>query len=516
MGRRPHAPSQLRAFLRRLKEHRGALDPLLDVANGIEEPATRAAALAAVAAHPDAAGTLRQQAVSSLEKSLGEIDREGQVAETVPAVLKQSSDVLEPAELRKMLHHLLDLPDGEALSEGIQAAARYVPAQLQSALFDRAIQNRGQEREDAKAVLRAAFGRPDALLQTDAWREQVARLGDTDLRIRLAAFLHHQVSAIEPGHPGAEAAWSDATTGLEDTLGTGGPRERADLWRTVARDAAGADQIRAVIEVATKEPPVVQADALMTLGAQADRCGDPRLAGSAFEAAEEALKQVTGRDQDRLSRKLETARRRLAGVAGASPSPPPKGPKGSPDDLLPRTGHALALCNTYTGGVKAAHFRAVARAAPLAAAFGLDLVLLGFPVALDDLVARTARETRIGGRPWIVQLYETDRVHEAPRDPTDGRSLRERYIWVATSERASEERQVSLEGLVREGPVCMVMGIGPKGLPDRVLRACRGEYEITGGGIGLETATAMGILADRLARAARSGKGLEKTEEKKG
>jgi hypothetical protein len=50
-----------------------------------------------------------------------------------------------------------------------------------------------------------------------------------------------------------------------------------------------------------------------------------------------------------------------------------------------------------------------------------------------------------------------------------------------------------------EGGICMFIGLGRQGLPQKLLDNCPDQFELTGIGASLETAVAMGAIAQRLA-----------------
>ena len=50
-----------------------------------------------------------------------------------------------------------------------------------------------------------------------------------------------------------------------------------------------------------------------------------------------------------------------------------------------------------------------------------------------------------------------------------------------------------------EGGICMFIGLGRQGLPKNLLDNCPDQFELTGVGASLETAVAMGAIAQRLA-----------------
>jgi len=163
--------------------------------------------------------------------------------------------------------------------------------------------------------------------------------------------------------------------------------------------------------------------------------------------------------------------------------------------------HVLALYNTYEGGLKPIHTRAVARAAPLCYAYGLDLALLAFPSkSIEELVAEVIKETNIGkGGRYLKELAGAGRLYL--REPDSG--LEEIGLVVSTTSHPDPEKQLSFEeitdiGRKGEKRLCLVMGLGKAGLPASFLKNARYHLELTGKGISLETCTVMGIIAERL------------------
>jgi hypothetical protein len=50
-----------------------------------------------------------------------------------------------------------------------------------------------------------------------------------------------------------------------------------------------------------------------------------------------------------------------------------------------------------------------------------------------------------------------------------------------------------------DGNLCVFIGLGRQGLPKSLLDNCPDQFELTGIGASLETAVAMGAIAQRLA-----------------
>lgn len=160
----------------------------------------------------------------------------------------------------------------------------------------------------------------------------------------------------------------------------------------------------------------------------------------------------------------------------------------------------------------------LARAAPVALAFDCDLATFGFPFeqarrrgarksdalrGVDDIARFVAEGTSIGeGGEAFQELAQARRFHAFPFPPARefpsqlGRA-------VATTPHPDQAKAVTpLEAaleLAAGRSQLMVYGLGPRGLPPEVLEAVPHHLELTGKGISLETATALGALPALLA-----------------
>ena len=63
---------------------------------------------------------------------------------------------------------------------------------------------------------------------------------------------------------------------------------------------------------------------------------------------------------------------------------------------------------------------------------------------------------------------------------------------------ATTESPDSSKSSLPEGRLCMVMGLGPKGLPTSFISKSKYNFELTGSKIGFETGTAMGAISAHL------------------
>lgn len=179
----------------------------------------------------------------------------------------------------------------------------------------------------------------------------------------------------------------------------------------------------------------------------------------------------------------------------------------------------LGLYNSYDP--KAFHEamrRAIARAAPLAAAFDLNLALFGFPFDAyetktgerprprtpRDLAALVADSTTIGeGGQYLLELAAEDRF-QSYAFPEKGVSPQLGIPVLATRE-PDPKKRIHLDEIAtrhRKGERFVVLvGLGPRGVPKNVHELCRHHLELTGRNYSLETATALGVLVGKLASA---------------
>lgn len=162
----------------------------------------------------------------------------------------------------------------------------------------------------------------------------------------------------------------------------------------------------------------------------------------------------------------------------------------------------LGLYNSYDPKRFAeAHRRALARSAPIALAFDANLATFGFPWPEDlrtprDLAHWVAGTTSIGeAGKYLRELADLGRFQtfEFPKrgfPPQLGEP-------VITTNRPNSQRTATadfLAGLLKQGTsILLVFGLGPRGLDDRdVYPLGRYHFDLTGRGLSLETATAIG------------------------
>lgn len=219
----------------------------------------------------------------------------------------------------------------------------------------------------------------------------------------------------------------------------------------------------------------------------------------------------------------------MSSVGKANPHPARTGPARVAGRLT------LGLYNSYDARkFHEAHRRALARAAPLALAFGTNVVTFGFP--FDDLAASGGRSAENRGRGAsakrgqdgeTVTLSTPIDIAEYVARTTSVASEAEPLVELAragrfavfdlpkkgfppqlgalilTTEHAKPPKATTAAAIARdlvEGrSQLLVFGLGPHGTPDDVRAQAAREFDVTAKNVGLETATAMGAVVAAIA-----------------
>ncbi|HEY7587133.1 MAG TPA: DUF531 family protein [Thermoplasmata archaeon] len=148
-----------------------------------------------------------------------------------------------------------------------------------------------------------------------------------------------------------------------------------------------------------------------------------------------------------------------------------------------------------------AHRRALARAGPVCLAFDANLATFGFPYAKDldtplEIVAWVAATTSIGeAGKYLRELAAAGRFQNF-EFPDRGFPPQLGDVVITTNrpdlKKAADAKL--LAGLLKHGTsILLVFGLGPRGLDDRKIYPLgRYHFDLTGRGLSLETATALG------------------------
>ncbi len=486
-------------------------------------------------------------------KKVKRIWRRGELISAITRFMgKWRSDAgdLEETDKKELLYERImdlisSLPPGKGLSTTIKESAKHLSPNFTGPLLGKALSNENFIRDDIKAVIRAwAKAINKKTVSVEKIISLLSTVNDPYDESRFLGYLQLQINKNDI--PGSMLAFEGA---IKAALKVDDGNNRVDAFRYLVSTAETTDELERLRDAAHRlDKPEYSARLLSALGGKADKIY-PDVAKDWFmegvshaekviDAAEraglrlnlaEGLKrsglnddakdvfQLALADCDLISRDgvekpvLGRIERSAAGYGMKVPetkSAMEISSRQLGERSIPPVGeHVLALFNTYQGGLSPVHLRAISRAAPLCYAYDLDLALIGFPAYdLDNLINEVIRETNVGkGGRYIRELAAEGRIILKGTDNINLRESGSMGLMVATTANPDEMKKSTLDELVKEtekgsvGPkLCLIMGLGKKGLPPSLLKEASYHLELTGNNVSLETCTVMGIIAERL------------------
>ncbi len=504
-----HPPAKARALVQDAKAGRRPVSELLGEARAIADASFVAEALAALAEDPRLDVVTAGRALTDAASALNKAERAFRKAEAGAEVARRAArwrpgDPEAAAYRAKAYATLANLAQslhGKDLATLAVAVAKVAP-EHRAALLRLVLHHGADPIEDAKAILATGNGPGVAESLVEAPAEAQGRL-----------LAYHRAHGGEV----------DLGSSLDAAAALPSPARR-DALRAIIAAAPLADL--PAIHAKLPAEPGERGRLLCALAAQADKRGDPGRAKAWFEEATANASQLpAGKERDAVLRNVEAGWARLAGAAPppartptapvAEPVPaaapaaaqPPSEPARPVEDAEARpramagARHVLALVDAYEGRLGDAHFRALGRAAPLCWAFGLDLGLVGFPGDAASIVRAAGQSTGIGeGGQYLEKLAAAGRVHRMPESPTASAGFLVATTPKPDPKKAADFAQALAKAKAQAGKASLVVlvGLGPKGLPGEWMKAAPVHLELTGDNVSLETATAMGIIAERM------------------
>ncbi|WP_292466921.1 DUF531 domain-containing protein [Methanolobus sp.] len=160
----------------------------------------------------------------------------------------------------------------------------------------------------------------------------------------------------------------------------------------------------------------------------------------------------------------------------------------------------LGIVNTYDKiKVLDAHYRAIARAAPICHAFGFSLALFDFPFNMDadELVDFVADKTTIGESGKYLRMLHEKRHLFVFDLPKKGFQSQFGSVVVTTSKpdkKYAMTPETFADEIMHNKSFLVLVGLGRKGLPKDLFSLARYHLDITSQGISLETCTAIGCI----------------------
>ncbi len=483
-----HDPSACRRILRSAKEN-GLSRQLLDAAQELQDGVYRAEALCGLCRSSEMEDADRVDWVPFIIDSMLEEERSWRLAESIGIIAKSTSKWPRGNARTSMIEGLISLtgglPTGKDRVDALKSISSRVSQSHLPELMLLAIENQGLEAKAARPVIKAMVqSRNQEMISqvmpmmTEASPDLAVRMLDSLHRISTQEKMLIQPSALQTALPLLKDADFESV-------------------RTMCSNARTVDDVKLLADTlqGSDERAIRFA---VTLAGRADRAGDSNLAESMLEKAAHDLAGLEGHVQVNIAKNIAKGFEKLGLTERALEIKPVRTPKvistKITGDDVPRKGHTLALVGTYEGSIGTPHLRALARAAGIAWGFGLDIALIDWPTKnLEELCIRATKESGTAGVSHLAELLEAERVTLLSSEAVLSGALGQPIVTTHQPKGGS----VDLNSY--QGSLCVMIGLGRNGLPSNILDACEDQFELTGIGASLETAVAMGAIAQCLA-----------------
>ena len=468
MGRKTHNPSLTRKIARELKQGQSP-EALLPVVNSITDSYYSCLSYFHLASSGFKGAKQTNNVFDLGFKNLRKVSqpwRRIELLGKITNILKKVSDTnVKSLQYNRLLSNLDKEKPSDSKDFFVKHSKNF-PSTMLNYMLQETTKLREHEFAASKAVIRAWInkGKKDILL------DHISEL-KSDIKVKLLGYTHLQF------HKQNEKV---SPTALEVALEVQNAEKHLDY---LVRICSTSDDM----EVLSKR--ALGPDILLALAVRADRKGLTDYYSNTLLKAKKAIDSLpSSKEKDRLLSKYEMAK------AGSSDSSSKAtGPTSTfTFDLAEKGNHTLGLFNTYGGNWNHPHFKAVYKASKLCAAFDLDLALIGFPaISSEKLVKEVNKEMRVTRNDFLSELLSLERVLFFEKDIDE--SLAGKKV-VTTSDPDTNKTTLPREKL------CMIMGLGPKGLPKSYLNKADYHFELTGLNVAFETGTAMGALSSELAQ----------------
>ncbi len=549
MAKGEHVPSKYRALIKESKSGKGRpVEILIKESRDIPDPYYASLALLNISLGRNVSIDVSKKLMAEALTLAGREKRDWRSAELLIAICKKlSSNDRHDEWLRKMILDDIDqISKGKGLAEAISGCANYIGIEHAPELLSMALNNPGFEMEAARAIIRSWAKASPHPQNQPCILKIMENMESTVNKTKLLGYLHSQMASK------GNQELTTLTMAIDSAMSLDG-EDRIESLRYLADRSRSLEELELIAAGVTEmADPIEESRLFATLAGKADKVGHPDLALDWFTTALDILADVdepgasagtllniakglqrlgeadkameifqlalkdAGDDENLKTRIIRTMEKTAADGGGevgdgdgdGDGTRPANAGNVTPQKTSSR--HILGLYDTYEGGLKPVHIRMIARAAPLCMAYDLDLALFGFPTRdLDRLVARVLGDTNIGkGGRYLKNLKNHGRIsliHCSQQVPPTRQDWLKLGLPVATTSRPSDSKARTLDHALKasrkdhpRGRLCLIMGLGRKGLPKSLLDSVEHHVELTGSNISLETSTAMGIIAREL------------------
>ena len=438
----------------------------MPLAKSINDPYYRSLSLVSIAS--SISSKKSKNIFESAFREVNNVKEEWRRIELLGKIAKNLKIMSDGNQKNRMFEKVLVLSSKgkeEATKDFVVKYSKNYPDELLETLLYHTINLKQYSFESSKAVIRIWVKRKPV----DSLLAQLLVI-KSNLRTRLLGYLHFQLSKckiqIKP-------------TALETALQANNSEE---MLRYLVRICSSPSDLGLVASSVSDQSPAI----MLALTARADRKGWAKEARAYASQAQETIDHLpTSNEKEGLLSKLKITLDRLDAPLPEKPIIPLED-----SGMVSKGKHTLGLLNTYGGKWNHPHFKAIHKAANLCSAFDLDLALIDFPkIESGELINEVKKEMRLPNEGYLSSLFSNQRVRFFDKDVDES--------W-AGSKVATTANPDANKLELPDGRLCMIMGLGPKGLPKSFLKASDYHFELTGSNIAFETGTAMGSIAGHL------------------
>jgi len=474
VGRKNHNPSIARRILRDLKRGESP-EKLIPIAKEISDPYYAALGLTYIVSTGLLEKTKSEKVLKFVFSKVDKVQQSWRRLELLGEISKRLKNIpnskLKEIQYKQILKLLIS-EKKEDVKDFFVKNAKNFPLNCLESLLTNSLKLKGYEFESSKAVIRYWVSKwhksPDSLVK-------LLSAQNGDIRIKLLGYLHLQLNktkiVIDP-------------LSLEIALKFVESEEMLRYLVRVCSKPSDLDLVESYLSKKVTEEAIPISIALI---ARADRKGWNQHAHHFAVNTEKLIESILDPDlKSKFNSKLQITTDRLKGEKIPTSSIPKK-----PLTIISDSGkNTLGIYNTYGGNWNHPHYKAVFKAANLCSAFDLNMALIDFPeIESERLVNEIKKEMRLPNEGYLSQLLSKNRVRFFEKDIDESWA----GIKVVTTENPDSKKLKK-----PEGKICMVMGLGPSGLPKSYVSKCKHHFEITDSGVGFETGTAMGAIAGHL------------------
>ncbi len=472
VSRKNHNPSIARRILRDLKRGESP-EKLIPIAKGITDSYYSALGLTYIVSVGLLERTKSEKLLKLVFSKVDKVEQSWRRLELLGEISKRLKNLkngnLKDTQYKQILKFSTSEKKEKAKDFFVKNAKNFPPSVIES-LLTHSLKLKGYEFESSKAVIRHwVNSKPVENLIKILSKE------NGDLRIKLLGYLHLQLN---------KSKISIDQSPLEIALKYVDSEEMLRYLVRVCSKPADLDIVELHLSNKTAEEAIPISIALI---ARADRKGWNQHAHHFAVNTEKLIESILDPDlKSKFNSKLQITTDRLKGEKIPTSSIPKK-----PLTIISDSGkNTLGIYNTYGGNWNHPHYKAVFKAANLCSAFDLNMALIDFPeIESERLVNEIKKEMRLPNEGYLSQLLSKNRVRFFEKDIDESWA----GIKVVTTENPDSKKLKK-----PDGKICMVMGLGPSGLPKSYVSKCKHHFEITDSGVGFETGTAMGAIAGHL------------------